>query len=164
MTKQREMQPTVSLSQETTQARMLRNSPLPLLPNPPLFYPMRISRTIRVFSEAFSVGLPDPTNSAGVETPTQINQYTSNGPGDLFLESLLFEYFRHLFISSSRDDSLPPNLQGRWSYQLTSAWSVDYHANINLQMNHWVADQNRTWGSAGSTIAIHAGYLGTSRH
>lgn len=27
------------------------------------------------------------------------------------------------------------------SYQLTSAWSADYHANINLQMNHWVADQ-----------------------
>ncbi|OCL04204.1 glycoside hydrolase family 95 protein [Glonium stellatum] len=92
-------------------------------------------------SGAFSLELPDPNGSAGVEISTLIDQYTSNGTGDPFLESLLFDYSRHLFISSSRDNSLPPNLQGRWNYQLSSAWSADYHANINLQMNHWVADQ-----------------------
>jgi len=81
-------------------------------------------------SEVFSLELPDPNNSAGVETPTLINQYTSNGTDNPFLKSLLFDYSSHLFISSSRDNSLPPNLQGRWSYQLASAWSADYHANI----------------------------------
>ena len=61
--------------------------------------------------------------------------------GDPYVESLLFDYARHLFISSSRDDSLPPNLQGIWTDEAQSAWSGDYHANINLQMNHWFADQ-----------------------
>jgi hypothetical protein len=61
--------------------------------------------------------------------------------GDPYMEALLFDYARHLFICSSRDDSLPPNLQGVWTDQTESAWSGDYHANINLQMNHWFADQ-----------------------
>ena len=90
----------------------------------------------QILSEAFSLELLDPNNSAGVETSTLINQYTSNGTGDPFLESLFFDYSSLLFISSLRDNSLPSNLQGRWSYQLTSAWSADYHANINLQMDY----------------------------
>jgi hypothetical protein len=61
--------------------------------------------------------------------------------GDPYVEALLFDYARHLFISSSRDNSLPPNLAGVWEEKLQSAWSGDYHANINLQMNHWFADQ-----------------------
>jgi hypothetical protein len=61
--------------------------------------------------------------------------------GDPYVEALLFDYARHLFISSSREDSLPPNLQGIWQDSLESAWGGDYHANINLQMNHWFADQ-----------------------
>jgi alpha-L-fucosidase 2 len=65
----------------------------------------------------------------------------NTGQGDPYVESLLFDYARHLFISSSREDSLPPNLQGVWTDQIESAWSGDYHANINLQMNHWFADQ-----------------------
>ena len=75
----------------------------------------------QILSEAFSLELLDPNNSAGVETSTLINQYTSNGTGDPFLESLFFDYSSRLFISSSRDNSLPSNLQGCWSYQLTSA-------------------------------------------
>jgi hypothetical protein len=60
--------------------------------------------------------------------------------GDPYVEALLFDLARHLFISSSRDDSLPPTLQGRWTERLDS--SLDgYRSNINLQMNHWFADQ-----------------------
>jgi hypothetical protein len=65
----------------------------------------------------------------------------SAAQGDPYVEALLFDYARHLFISSSREDSLPPNLQGVWEDKLECAWSGDYHANINLQMNHWFADQ-----------------------
>lgn len=85
--------------------------------------------------------MPDLTNSAGIETSILIDSYIANGTGDPYLESTLFAYGRHLFISSSRDNSLPPNLQGRWSYGLEAAWSGDYHANINLQMNHWGVDE-----------------------
>jgi hypothetical protein len=61
--------------------------------------------------------------------------------GGSFVEMLMFDYARHLFICSSRENSLPPNLQGVWSNSLETAWGGDYHTNINLQMNHWFANQ-----------------------
>ncbi|EEY16400.1 alpha-L-fucosidase [Verticillium alfalfae VaMs.102] len=90
---------------------------------------------------AFTFDLPDPNNSAQKETAALIQEYDSDGPGDPFLEALLFDYARHLLITSSREDSLPANLAGRWTEELWPAWSGDYHANINLQMNYWAADQ-----------------------
>lgn len=90
----------------------------------------------------FSLSLPDPLNSVDTQTSEIIGRYTaSNAAGDPFLENLLFDYANYLFISASRPGSLPPNLQGRWSENLNAAWSADYHPNINLQMNHWTADQ-----------------------
>ncbi|KAM9876255.1 glycoside hydrolase family 95 protein [Verticillium dahliae] len=90
---------------------------------------------------SFTFDLPDPNNSAQKETAALIQEYDSDGPGDPFLEALLFDYARHLLITSSREDSLPANLAGRWTEELWPAWSGDYHANINLQMNYWAADQ-----------------------
>lgn len=85
----------------------------------------------------FSLSLPDSLDSAGTPTSELLTRYDSNvTAGDPYLESLLFEYANYLFISASRSGSLPPNLQGRWSEGLGAAWSGDYHANINLQMNH----------------------------
>lgn len=89
----------------------------------------------------FSLDLPDPNNSAAKETAELIADYSSDGSGDPFLEALIFDYSRHLLITSSRPNSLPANLQGRWTEELGPAWSSDYHANINLQMNYWAADQ-----------------------
>ncbi|KAF3049056.1 hypothetical protein E8E11_009626 [Didymella keratinophila] len=90
----------------------------------------------------FSLSLPDPLNSADTPTTELVERYSSNDTaGDPFLESLLFDYANYLFISASRPGSLPPNLQGRWSEGLEAAWSADYHANINLQMNHWTPGQ-----------------------
>lgn len=90
---------------------------------------------------AFGLELPDPKHSAEVETAAIFSSYNWTSSGDPFLESLLFDYSRHLLISSSRDNSLPANLQGRWTERLDSAWGADYHANINLQMNYWAAEQ-----------------------
>ncbi|KZM26854.1 alpha-L-fucosidase [Ascochyta rabiei] len=90
----------------------------------------------------FSLSLPDPLNSAETPTSELIARYNAKDTtGDPYLENLLFDYANYLFISASRPGSLPPNLQGRWSEGLGAAWSGDYHANINLQMNHWTADQ-----------------------
>ncbi|OAG09857.1 glycoside hydrolase family 95 protein-like protein [Paraphaeosphaeria sporulosa] len=91
-------------------------------------------------SNSFVLELPDPNGSARIETATLLDGYNS-AAGDPFVEGLLFDYSRHLLISSSRENSLPANLQGRWSPDLTAAWSGDYHANINLQMNYWAAEQ-----------------------
>lgn len=57
-----------------------------------------------------------------------------------YFESLLFAYGRYLLLSSSRkDDILPCNLQGIWNIYDSPAWASDYHLNINLQMNYWLA-------------------------
>ncbi|MFB4279704.1 glycoside hydrolase N-terminal domain-containing protein [Nonomuraea sp. MTCD27] len=61
---------------------------------------------------------------------------------DRALEALFFAYGRYLLISSSREnDVLPANLQGVWNHSTSPPWSADYHVNINLQMNYWLAEQ-----------------------
>lgn len=89
---------------------------------------------------AFTLNLPDTANSSIIETAKLVARYT-NISSDPFLESLMFDYSRHLLISSSRVGSLPANLQGRWTEQVEAPWGADYHANINLQMNYWGAEQ-----------------------
>ncbi|MFJ7199256.1 MULTISPECIES: glycosyl hydrolase family 95 catalytic domain-containing protein [unclassified Streptomyces] len=61
-------------------------------------------------------------------------------PADRALEALFFQYGRYLLIASSRAGSLPANLQGVWNNSTTPPWSADYHSNINLQMNYWLAE------------------------
>ncbi|GFF22350.1 probable alpha-fucosidase A [Aspergillus udagawae] len=94
--------------------------------------------------DGFTLTLPDPHNSASKPTTALITAYTQ--PGDPYVENLLFDYGRYLFLSSSRPGSLPPNLQGLWTEQYSPAWSADYHANINLQMNHWGIEQTGLGG------------------
>ncbi len=60
---------------------------------------------------------------------------------DLYLETLYYQFGRYLLISSSRPGSLPANLQGIWADGLRPPWDADYHTNINLQMNYWLAEQ-----------------------
>lgn len=60
------------------------------------------------------------------------------------LETLLYQYGRYLGISSSREGTLPANLQGIWNDRITGGaspvpWGSDYHMNVNLQMNYWPA-------------------------
>jgi alpha-L-fucosidase 2 len=59
---------------------------------------------------------------------------------DRTLEALYFQYGRYLLIASSRAGSLPANLQGVWNQTNTPPWNADYHVNINLQMNYWLAE------------------------
>ncbi|KAJ6443735.1 long-chain-fatty-acid-CoA ligase [Purpureocillium lavendulum] len=106
----------------------------------------------RSLSGAFELALPDPLNSAKLETAAAITRYASTGAsGDPFLEALLFDFSRYLLISSSRPNSLPANLQGRWVDKMNAEWGADYHANINLQMSYWIADQT---GLASTSIAL----------
>lgn len=51
-----------------------------------------------------------------------------------------FNFGRYLFISSTREGCLPPNLQGLWANTMQTPWNGDYHLNINLQMNHWLSN------------------------
>lgn len=59
---------------------------------------------------------------------------------DLGMEALLFQYGRYLLIGSSRVGTNPANLQGLWNQHISAPWNADYHLNINLQMNYWLAN------------------------
>jgi alpha-L-fucosidase 2 len=56
------------------------------------------------------------------------------------LEAMYVQFGRYLTISSSRG-SMPANLQGLWSTTNNPPWMADYHTDINIQMNYWLADR-----------------------
>ncbi|MEM6391373.1 MAG: glycoside hydrolase family 95 protein [Planctomycetota bacterium] len=66
------------------------------------------------------------------------------GHPDPGLAKLYFDYGRYLLIASSRPHldgrSLPANLQGIWNPHYEPPWNSDFHLNINLQMNYWLAE------------------------
>jgi len=61
------------------------------------------------------------------------------GKPDYKLEEIYYQYGRYLLIASSRPGNLPANLQGMWANGVDGPWRVDYHNNINIQMNYWPA-------------------------
>jgi alpha-L-fucosidase 2 len=62
------------------------------------------------------------------------------GADDPGLAALYFQLARYLLIASSRPGSLPANLQGIWADGTQTPWNGDYHTNINVQMNYWLAE------------------------
>lgn len=68
-----------------------------------------------------------------------LKAYRESGAFANQLEMLYFQYGRYLLISSSREGTLPANLQGVWNESNTPPWCCDYHINVNLQMNYWGA-------------------------
>jgi alpha-L-fucosidase 2 len=88
------------------------------------------------------VALELPSSSGDAARPTderlqRVIQEKSMDPG---LEAMHFQYGRYLLIASSRPGALPANLQGMWNEHLNAPWNSDYHTNINLQMNYWLAN------------------------
>lgn len=71
-------------------------------------------------------------------TPQRLAEYRT-GTADPNLEELFFRFGRYLLIASSRPGTMPANLQGLWNNNIDGPWRVDYHNNINLQMNYWPA-------------------------
>lgn len=63
-----------------------------------------------------------------------------NGEIDNTLPLLYFNYGRYLLVSSSICGELPANLQGKWNNSINPPWGSDYHLDINLQMNYWMAE------------------------
>ena len=87
-------------------------------------------------------GLTLGAGSANSSLPTdrRLKAYHDGGE-DNALAALYYNYGRYLLISSTRPGSLPPNLQGLWANTFSTPWNGDYHTNINVQMNHWIAEQ-----------------------
>ncbi len=75
---------------------------------------------------------------SGLPTDERLERLRA-GESDNALYALYFQYGRYLLISSSREGSLPANLQGIWSWELRAPWSSNWTTNINTQMNYWHA-------------------------
>ena len=72
-------------------------------------------------------------------TPDRLLRF-NNDKNDVGLIELFYQYGRYLMICSSRpDNELPANLQGLWCKEYVAAWHCDYHVDINVQMNYWIA-------------------------
>lgn len=77
-------------------------------------------------------------NSPNLPTYQRLANYKKGMP-DYQLEQLYYQFGRYLLIASSRPGNMPANLQGIWHNNLDGPWRVDYHNNINIQMNYWPA-------------------------
>ena len=104
-----------------------------------LGYDALLSGHISDYSSLFgrvSISLAADPALADIPTPERLARYRS-GTSDPGLEELYFQYGRYLMIASSRPGNLPANLQGIWHNNVDGPWRVDYHNNINIQMNYW---------------------------
>lgn len=84
---------------------------------------------------SLSLGSGEPES---VSTPERLRRYRE-GAADRYLEELYYQFGRYLLIASSRPGNMPANLQGIWHNDVDGPWHVDYHNNINIQMNYWPA-------------------------
>ncbi|NDO20413.1 hypothetical protein FMM68_12220 [Lachnospiraceae bacterium MD329] len=55
------------------------------------------------------------------------------------LEELHYNYARYMMISSSRSNTMPATLQGKWCQSTAEIWGSCYCININMEMNYWFA-------------------------
>jgi alpha-L-fucosidase 2 len=93
----------------------------------------------RLLSDRVTIDL-GKSSPATLAMPTYRRIQNYKKTTDPELEALIFQYGRYLLISSSRKGGLPANLQGLWNESNTPPWGSDYHTNINIQMNYWLAE------------------------
>lgn len=90
------------------------------------------------FFNRVRLNLNPTVKTSDIPTPQRLKNYR-NGRPDYYLEELYYQFGRYLLIASSRAGNMPANLQGIWHNDVDGPWRVDYHNNINVQMNYWPA-------------------------
>jgi alpha-L-fucosidase 2 len=75
-----------------------------------------------------------------------VARHDDPGTPDPELEASYLQFGRYLTITGSRA-GLPMGLQGLWQNNNTPDWMSDYHTDINVQMNYWLADRAALPGS-----------------
>ncbi|MGW7661354.1 glycosyl hydrolase family 95 catalytic domain-containing protein [Streptomyces sp. NPDC054756] len=89
------------------------------------------------------LGLSLGTSTAeqrALDTWERLHARARDGEPDPELEAAYLQFGRYLMISGSRD-GLPLGLQGLWLDGNDPDWMGDYHTDINIQMNYWMADR-----------------------
>lgn len=80
-----------------------------------------------------------PQEVAAVPTDVRVQNFKKTKTDPRLVE-LVFQYGRYLLISSSRPKTLPANLQGIWANKIQTPWNGDYHTDVNIEMNYWLAE------------------------
>ena len=80
-----------------------------------------------------------PGSIAEIPTDERLKNFKQSH-SDPHLAELIFQYGRYLLISSSRPSTLPANLQGIWANKIQTPWNGDYHTDVNIEMNYWLAE------------------------
>lgn len=70
-----------------------------------------------------------------IPTDKRIEQIKETPDNDL--AATYVQYARYLMLSSGRQGTNPPNLQGIWNDKIYPAWGSKYTTNINCEMNFW---------------------------
>jgi len=83
-------------------------------------------------------GVTDPALAKQTTKARLLNFWEKKNDPDF--EELVFNYGRYFLIASSREGSLPANLQGLWNDKNSPPWRSDYHSDINADMNYWLAE------------------------
>ncbi len=91
------------------------------------------------FMQRVKLSLIRDESAEKLPTDERINRVKC-GESDAGLIQLYFAYGRYLLVCSSYNCVLPANLQGIWAEGYSNIWSCDYHININIQMNYWLAE------------------------
>ena len=122
----------VGAAPEQTTSAMMKNA---MQKGYDLLYSTHIADYTSLFNRVrlhLNPGTPVPD----LPTYRRLANYRKN-PTDYHLEELYFQFGRYLLIASSRFGNMPANLQGIWHNNFDGPWRVDYHNNINVQMNYW---------------------------
>lgn len=91
--------------------------------------------------ESSDINLHSPAEITEMFTDKRLERLKNDeNAQDNDLTALYFSFGKYLLISSSRDGTLPSNLQGVWVEKTENPWNSDYHTNINLQMNYWLPE------------------------
>ncbi|MCF3134982.1 glycosyl hydrolase family 95 catalytic domain-containing protein [Streptomyces olivochromogenes] len=95
----------------------------------------------RALYDAFDISLGTSTaQQRALDTWERLRARARDGVPDPELEAAYLQFSRYLMISGSRG-SLPMGLQGLWLDGNDPDWMGDYHTDINIQMNYWMADR-----------------------
>ncbi|MFB6343742.1 glycoside hydrolase N-terminal domain-containing protein [Saccharicrinis sp. FJH62] len=84
--------------------------------------------------DRFSIDLGEKEKRK-IPTDERINNVKTEPDDDL--AATYVQYARYLMLSSGRDGTNPPNLQGIWNDKMYPAWGSKYTTNINCEMNFW---------------------------
>jgi len=79
-------------------------------------------------------------NKEKKSTTDQLLHSAFIGKPDKSLFEMMFNMGRYLMMSGSRPGTMAMHLQGIWNHKLHPPWQSDWHLDMNVEMNYWLAE------------------------